>query len=900
MILKSIEVQGWRCLANPCRLGDFSERLNVIHAPNGAGKSTIFEALRRGLFDGYKVSGEGVDRLRSWGRDLSPSVAIEFAHGDAEYRVVKRFHRDRMAEILRNENGRLVRQAEGEAADIAARAIFGGEKPGRGLSGAEHWGLAQVLWAPQGRLACAELSGGLVGSIRGALDVQAADSASGELETVVRERFLESFTEGGKLRTGAGAPAWVSLENELQDLRSARPALQQNVLDFEERSRRIENLRSHYQRASHDEAAAAAALAKAREEARQYHELLAEKERRASAADRLAAQHGQLDSQLTQIRERRAECVALEKEVERLTAQVPELARHAATCSAAVANAQSALQAARLEQTALDQLRVEIEAAERFLRARADCTRMVEFIAAMDAAAASHFEAKTALAQLVAPDAKALKSIRAASARKFEAEAQLEASLITLQIVPESGGTLFVETAEVMGERILAAGERCEIKGAPEVFVRVPGFGTIRARGPAGSIESLRHEVETTANKLAELTRPFGGTSLSDLEERHDRLAQQAQKVAAAESALAARLAGRTREDWLQECARHQQVVEASLAANPLWLEAAPEVAALTSELQRRHSTALRVRDLEATWQQAQREMGTVQQAIAVGESQMQNVRAQLRSVQRQLVQLTGDGLDDAARAATIQVAALQWDAARGALGVAAEKLTAFPADPSLLLPTLEKQIAGLRDRATKCAQDEMLERGRLQTLAAEAPYRVLAELDEKIARLEPEVASGRTKSDAIKLLYDTIARHRARALASVSGPVESRALAILERIGGRRFNGVHLGAALELGHVSPTTHGERVELENLSGGEQEQVHLAVRLALAQVLAAEERQLVVLDDVLIATDAGRLARILHLLEELSQRLQIIVLTCHPERYCGIEAKLFDLEENKLA
>jgi hypothetical protein len=53
---------------------------------------------------------------------------------------------------------------------------------------------------------------------------------------------------------------------------------------------------------------------------------------------------------------------------------------------------------------------------------------------------------------------------------------------------------------------------------------------------------------------------------------------------------------------------------------------------------------------------------------------------------------------------------------------------------------------------------------------------------------------------------------------------------------------------------------------------------------------------IVLDDVLTATDAGRLARVMGVLEEAAQRLQVLVLTCHPERYRGLEGASFvDLE-----
>jgi exonuclease SbcC len=54
---------------------------------------------------------------------------------------------------------------------------------------------------------------------------------------------------------------------------------------------------------------------------------------------------------------------------------------------------------------------------------------------------------------------------------------------------------------------------------------------------------------------------------------------------------------------------------------------------------------------------------------------------------------------------------------------------------------------------------------------------------------------------------------------------------------------------------------------------------------------------VVLDDVLTFTDAARMARMLDVLEESAQRLQILIITCHPERYRGLQAAQFiDLEE----
>ena len=64
-----------------------------------------------------------------------------------------------------------------------------------------------------------------------------------------------------------------------------------------------------------------------------------------------------------------------------------------------------------------------------------------------------------------------------------------------------------------------------------------------------------------------------------------------------------------------------------------------------------------------------------------------------------------------------------------------------------------------------------------------------------------------------------------------------------------------------------PEELGQRVPLEgNLSGGEREQTHLAARVSLA------------------LSDRWRHRRALELLREAAEDLQILIFTCHPERY----------------
>ena len=209
----------------------------------------------------------------------------------------------------------------------------------------------------------------------------------------------------------------------------------------------------------------------------------------------------------------------------------------------------------------------------------------------------------------------------------------------------------------------------------------------------------------------------------------------------------------------------------------------------------------------------------------------------------------------------------------------------------------LERQLKALEEAEAKARDDENKAEGRLQTMATEGAYSKLVACEEKLADLNARIRREKLRMDATKLLYDTVNSCKAAIVAAVAAPVERKATYMLGRIAGPRLGGVQLTENFVPVGVRPGIASEPVDLTNLSGGEQEQLFLITRLALGQVLAKDERQLVVLDDVLNATDTGRLARVLTLLEENADHLQIVILTCHPERYRALEkAQFFDLQE----
>lgn len=897
MILRTLRVAGWRCYAEAVEVGPFDDGLNVIHAPNATGKSTLFEALLRGLLDGHRVTGRDVEALRPWGRSLTPAVTVEFAHDGNEYRLTKRFLDRPVAELERREQDRFVRLAEGDAADDRVRELLTRNPPGRGLARPENRGLAQVLWAPQGELALLGLSGDVVAGIRESLGAQVSGPGSGPLESAIEEAYLAIYTPGGQLKRGRDASPLARLRDRLVQANTARTnALEQYRL-FEQASLRVEGLRARRQQARRDEEEMSRTLGEARRQAESYRILLAEKRAREEQVKAAEATHSALKQQIGHIKVARDDLGRIRETLQRVQAELPLLAREVSEREVAAAKAEGDLEDARKGREQVEEARREAEDARCYLDASEKVRAAGALLGRIGEAASALNERKRARAELVAPDDRAMRAIRRAIRARDDARVRLDAALITLEIVPEARGTVEVIAGEDTGRRTLVPGRPTVVKGTPEVVVNLPGVARLRARGPAGSADEIRQDWDTAARKVEELTRGYGTSDPDALESLREKARDLDKKVAEAAVQLETLLSGRSLGDVQAEPARVTAEVEAILQRRAAWRNSPPDAASLrdSAEVIERSFVAI-AEKAEVEWQSAQTALAAARRQLDAAGVKATEGGRQAAELQARLAELTADRKKDDEREADLRRAALAWDAAGAGLAEVATKVEALGGDPGEAAEMIERQLKGVGDEATRALEEEKSEEGRLQHLSGGGPYSELARAEEDVALLEDEIAREELRTNAVRLLHDTAARCRSEALSAVAGPVEAVATRYLHRIAGGGLGRVQLGSAFEPDGVRPEISDSPVPLDSLSGGEKEQIHLATRLALAGVLAKNERQLVVLDDVLTATDAGRLARVLSIIEEVAERLQVLVLTCHPERYRGLEgARFFDLE-----
>lgn len=160
-------------------------------------------------------------------------------------------------------------------------------------------------------------------------------------------------------------------------------------------------------------------------------------------------------------------------------------------------------------------------------------------------------------------------------------------------------------------------------------------------------------------------------------------------------------------------------------------------------------------------------------------------------------------------------------------------------------------------------------------------------EAAEALLRIEREAGAARLLSRVVEDAYNESQR-------IFLGPVLKEARPYLTKL--RPGTEIRMTRDLKLDKV--VRRGAEEDFGELSGGTREQLSVIVRLALARVLARDNRSLpLILDDTMGWTDDERFVSMVQILRDASRDLQIILLTCHPSRFERFQAeRRFDLDQ----
>jgi DNA repair exonuclease SbcCD ATPase subunit len=338
------------------------------------------------------------------------------------------------------------------------------------------------------------------------------------------------------------------------------------------------------------------------------------------------------------------------------------------------------------------------------------------------------------------------------------------------------------------------------------------------------------------------------------------------------------------RERVHELAARHHEI----LAAEPSWAEQPPDVSALKDQATtRKAERAQKQAQAMAMSQETMSYRAEAERTAASASAARKANEESLAGAVAELAALESDGKSLAERNHELSTRRRECESAEESLQKLDADLGALPADAPDRLDAINDRISELEAVIQRVREAYKEDEASARALLQQGPYTSLALAEERVKQLEDEEAAETLRLDAIRRLKSAVDEAKAKVLAGIAEPVEARSTEILERIVGRPFAQIRLGDGMELKSVRPECCQQTASVEHMSAGEKEQIYFATRLALAEVLSEGERQALVLDDPLVNTDPERLPRVLKLITEKSDRLQFVILSCHPERYVGL-------------
>ncbi|MCS6952153.1 MAG: AAA family ATPase [Bryobacteraceae bacterium] len=888
MTVSHLTVEKFRCFLNRVDLPLDPKAFTVLYGPNASGKSTLLQALIAALANAHSAKGRAMETLRPWDTNLAPEVTVAFEHGGAAWRVWKRFldrPQCRLEKLAARGHYRL--QAEGKAADQQLAELLGLE-PAPGAAGVEAMGVAQILWAPQGELELPALSGRALEDVRAILGAQLGGRLGPALECWVAEQYGQFWTPTGKPKKSREQEkaALRELEHRLDEARVGLAHLEELAGAAEiarreaaELHRQASAIRSELEEALQQEknaellrAIVGNLEAQARLKEKDRHELLKRIEQIRDLSARIA--------ELQQAERNVETSVEQKRQAERLASQ-----------QAADAKARSDTLAAQI-----DRLRRTEQLARRLEQLLGEQRAVAERVARVEELEQQLDQERRRLEALRAPSEGELATIRQLHDRLRELDIRLEALLLKAELVPELEADVEVIEGAPAGRHRLVAGAPFRITAQGRMELHLAGFGQVRLLGPETSAPQLQRDREATAAQLRSWFERFGTDQLAELASRQSQHAEIQSRIDRLQTERQTLLAGSTSEELNQRLARLQHEAAEIVREEPaLGPSSSDELRRLAEQSGR--EMALKQQEAETArreWEHAHHEWQSLCSALEVEESKLQMTRQELARARQELIACQHDGRTPEERERDLQRLELEWKRIHDQLEKARDELARSQPGRAA---ALKAQVQVWEQRLAQAEQRRLQAEADSRALFARGPYEQYSNLETEVERRRRAVESVELHAEAVRRLHEAVLAAKEEMLEGLAEPVAAEAARILARIAGRPMGTLSLSPDFTVASVQPESAGRDVDLGELSGGEREQLYLAVRLALARFLAQRERQLVVLDDVLTATDSERLGRLFDLLSELQESLQILILTCHPERFRALPGARFVRLEN---
>jgi len=176
----------------------------------------------------------------------------------------------------------------------------------------------------------------------------------------------------------------------------------------------------------------------------------------------------------------------------------------------------------------------------------------------------------------------------------------------------------------------------------------------------------------------------------------------------------------------------------------------------------------------------------------------------------------------------------------------------------------------------------------------AECGAELEASLEERLDYTHKSLMELQKGLEIYELIQGTLEEARRKVIDTCVGTLEEETSKLLQEMTAGKYNQVRFDKESFRFEVFSDKLKDWVDPQKfLSRGTLDQIYLACRLALLNLISEDKNPVVIMDDPFITFDKHRRKNALKLLKSLSKKYQILLLTCH-DFYDGYEDQLIEL------
>ncbi|WP_336368246.1 AAA family ATPase [Marinobacter sp. C2H3] len=875
MNLQRLRIEQLRQFRKPFVLDNLQPGLNLIHGPNESGKSTLVRAIRAAFFERYRST--AVDDLRPWGDSAAaPTIELDFEHDSRNWRLIKSFLQRKRCDLTVGTETYSEDDAEEKLAEL-----LGYQYPKRGASKAEHWGIPGLLWVEQGTgqdvEQAIEHAGDHLKSALNAMVGEVASSGGDDLiDTVRRQRDI--------LLTGTGKPRgdYLQLEKDKALCEQDIEALTERVQKYQEQVDRLGKLAQE-----HDQAEAERPWEEAQrqlEEARTRYQQVERLEQQQSQENatlaqlqenhRLLAQNQEhLEGLSRQLQGRKADLEKAEGDLRSAEAQTAAIAGRLAEAKTAYERAETQRKLAGLRQT-----RERLAQDVRRLEQQAQALRQN-----LGKARDYHQQLEQARQQVRDNriEASAVNTLKTTASQLNEETIRSRTVATRLSWQLDDSASLTLNDEPLIGQ-----GEQQLLDASTLV---IPGVGTLGITPGGEELASTRRKLNALQDRFSEQLKTLGVASVEQAEARLSAFERAGQTLKHTEelfrSVAPAGIEALASE--LNEAENELEKTKAHLAETP---ETSPDAQVPTLEnadAALAHAGAA-LDKAEADDRTHQARLSALKQARDSANAEWQRLAddAQRPERQQQLQQIATN------------LANLAKQQAELAARLENREREIREARPDFLRQDIERYqnaVNNLRQAQENRARELRDIRVRLEAWGAEGLEEQLSEKEAELDQCNRRYQELHRRAQALDLLLTLLTEKRQALTRRLQAPLQKHLNHYLSVL----FPDASLEVDEQLRPGTFSRGSELGQITELSFGAREQMGLISRLAYADLLREAGRPtLVILDDTLVHSDSERLEDMKRILFDAAGRHQVLLFTCHPEKWRDLGVVPLDLEALK--